>query len=260
MRSVLVALALLLMTAAAAGGRSTDDVRQLALHTVDTNVKDAVKLETDAVRLLKGGNLKGAEQEIRNSKDLLDGALGSAQALTPPSEADRWVPVTNSNSNWEGLAHTMRLAYGDDAAALLTNSTRSRIELLDHALALKRAILHLVDPEITHPQCSLLINRQGPVNVNGTAQGGGQLSVDVACAKRVTEVIVDTPHNTVTKTSADGGVQSIVGKSATVVELDLKGAKSGGVTMESTPDAAAGEPVDVIVVFAGSIEPFNETA
>jgi hypothetical protein len=258
MRVAVAAIVLSLLLAGAITQATADDVHQLALQTLDTNVKDAVKLETNAVKLLDAGNVRGAEQEIRNSKNLLDAAMGSVQALTPPSDTERWVPLTESSSSWEGLAHTMRLAYGGDAAALLTNSTSRRIALLDDALEKKRAILHLVSTELTHPQCSMLIDLRGPVEVNGVAQGGSQLSVDVACSKPVKDLIVDTPRNDVTQTAPDGGTSSIDDKSATVVEADLHGAKSGGVTMTTNPDPADGEPIYAIVVFAGSIEPFNE--
>jgi hypothetical protein len=255
---VRLAVAVVVLLLALATPATADDVRQIALSTLDTSVKDAAKLETNAIELLKAGNTKGGEQEIRNSQQLLNGAMGAAEALTPPSDAERWVPVTTNNRNWEGLAHTMRLAYGDDSAALLTHSTSRMIGLLEDALKKKSAIVHLVGPELTHPQCSMLINRRGPVEVNGVAQGTGQLSVDVACSKPVKDVIVDTPDNAVTQTAPDGGAVSIADKSATIVEVGLNGAKSGGVTMETNPDPAAGDPVHVIVVFAGSIEPFNE--
>jgi len=51
--------------------------------------------------------------------------------------------------------------------------------------------------------------------------------------------------------TTDGNAKAAILKATNVVEVDLNGAKSGGVTMQTSPDAAAPNPVDDIVETKG---------
>jgi hypothetical protein len=62
------------------------------------------------------------------------------------------------------------------------------------ALKKKEAVYSLVHAEIKSPMCSELINLQGPITVNG---GSSQLTVDVACSRPVSKLIVVLPGVTV---------------------------------------------------------------
>jgi hypothetical protein len=236
---VLGLLLLLLVQAAAAPARTQDDdTYLLALKTVKTNVSDALKLELNALNLATHGNPAGARQEIENSKKLLEGALPAADALTPPLDLSHYVP----DNSWERLGQNMRrlVRYDDEALAKPKPSTY----YLFLAVQLKQDIVRLVS---SHPLCSVLVNDQGGVKVNGQAVGKGQLSVDVACSVKIKELLVETPKNTVTQTAPDGGAKTIEEKSADIVEADLNGAKSGGVTEQTTPDPSPGDSVKIVI-------------
>jgi hypothetical protein len=69
--AVALASVLVLVLAAAAPAKVNDDVRAAALHNVDGNVGDAIKLEQNAVYLVDHGNEAGARSEIKNSEQLL---------------------------------------------------------------------------------------------------------------------------------------------------------------------------------------------
>jgi hypothetical protein len=54
--------------------------------------------------------------------------------------------------------------------------------------------------------------------------------------------------------------QGAILKAGNIVEVDLNGAKSGGVTMQTSPDAAAPNPVDsdIVPIAGDSVEYFDE--
>ncbi|HZQ81572.1 MAG TPA: hypothetical protein VFB25_06315 [Gaiellaceae bacterium] len=243
-------LAVALVAAAAAPARVGDDeTRPLALHTMKENVGDAIKLETDAVRLLKAGNVKGADQEIANSKELLDGAMGAAESLTPPSEMDRFVPTWPENKNWAGLAHTMRLAYGGDAAALLTGSVSQKIEEVSNALVRKTAIYQLVNDELTKPMCGLLVNVEPQPSVNGTTLAGGtQVEINASCPQtKLKDIVVLTPGAAIKEIVAGNPKEQAVMKGK-VIEVIANGQTSGGVQMIVDPNPPEGSPIDVTII------------
>ncbi len=60
-----------------------------------------------------------------------------------------------------------------------------------------------------------------------------------------------TPNELIKQLEADGGAKKVLLRSSNVVEVDLNGAKSGGVTIQTSPDAAAPNPVDDIVEIKG---------
>ena len=249
MRVMVLASLLALALAGAAPARVNDDEqRQLALHTVKENVSDAIKLEKNAITLLKAGNVKGADQEIKNSKQLLDGAMGAAEALTPPSDLDRFVAVYPGDHNWEGLAHTMRLAYGEDSAALLTDSTSKKIDEVLLALVRKAGIDSLVSSELKTPMCSLLINTAPPPSVNGVPlPGGTQVDVEVSCRRPLKELVLKTPQELLQQLESDNAKQkaAMIGS---FIRVTANGAKQAGVEMVLDPAPKAGTPLPIDVV------------
>ena len=194
LRPVLASLALL-VGAAAAPARVSDDVRAAALHNVDGNLGDAIKLEQNAVYLVDHGNEAGARSEIKNSEQLLNKALPAAKALTTPPELRQFAPPDTS---WDRVEENTNSAITWDKRAL-EQSGGALATYVGIALKKKEAVYSLVHAEITHPMCSELINLQGPITVNGVPQGGSQLSVDVACSRPVGKLIIVLPMATITK-------------------------------------------------------------
>jgi hypothetical protein len=180
---------LVLAFAAAAPATVNDDVRAAALHNVDGNLGDAIKLEQNAVYLVDHGNEAGARSEIKNSERLLNKALPAADALTTPPELRQFAPPDTS---WDRVGENTRSALSWDKRAL-EQSGGALATYVGIALKKKEAVYSLVHAEITHPMCSELINLQGPITVNGVPQGGSRLSVDVACSRPVGKLIIVLP-------------------------------------------------------------------
>jgi len=253
---VLASLLALAFAAAAPARVSDEEQRQLALHTVKENVSDAIKLEKNAVTLLRAGNVKGADQEIKNSKQLLDGAMGAAEALTPPSDLDRFVAVYPGDHNWEGLAHTMRLAYGEDSAALLTDSTSKKIDEVMLALVRKAGIDSLVSSELKVPMCSLLINTQPSPSVNGTPLSTAiEVDVVVSCRAKLKELALKVAAPYLKQLQSERPTQKPYA-TGNFVKVVANGDKSAGVEMVLDPKPPAGTalPIDVVPL-AGDSHP-----
>jgi hypothetical protein len=256
--AVALASVLVLVLAAAAPAKVNDDVRTTALHTVRTGVEDALALEGNALKQWNAGNKEQAKKELENAEKILDGALPAADALTPPVDLSHYVP----DNSWERLGRNMRdIIYWDKRA--MEKGANVHYDLL-LAAAKKRDVYTLVNNEITHPVCLELINLRGPITVNGVPQGSSQLSVDVSCTRPVQKIVLMTPNELIAKLEADNAAQKAFLRAPSVVEIDLNGAKSGGVTIQTSPDAAAPNPVDDVVQIKGdskspsTVEVFDE--
>jgi hypothetical protein len=202
----------------------------------------------------RAGNKAQAAKELENAEKLLDGALPAADALTPPLDLTHYVP----DNSWERLGRNMRdIIYWDKRA--LEKGANFHYDIVLAAIK-KHAVYTLVNNEITHPVCLEAINLEGPITVNGVPQGSSQLSVDVSCTSPEQKVIIDLPKNTVVQMAPDGNAKAAILKAGNIVEVDLNGAKSGGVTMQTSPDAAAPNPVDsdIVPIAGDSVEYFDE--
>jgi hypothetical protein len=113
--AILASLALLIGAAAAPAKVNDDVVRAAALHNVDGNLGDAIKLEQNAVYLVDHGNEAGARSEIKNSEKLLNSALPAADALTTPPELRTFAPPDTS---WDRVGENTRSAITWDKRAL----------------------------------------------------------------------------------------------------------------------------------------------
>jgi hypothetical protein len=240
--AVLASLALL-VGAAAAPARVSDDVRAAALHNVDGNLGDAIKLEQNAVYLVDHGNEAGARSEIKNSEQLLNKALPAVKALNTPPELRTFAPPDTS---WERLIENTNSALSWDKRAL-EQSGGALATLVGIALKKKEAVYSLVHAEITHPMCSELINLQGPITVNGVPMTGSRLSVDVACSRPVGKLIIVLPLVTIDKMYMDGQAVSGILSQDDVMKIKM-GGKSGGVTVDTVKPIPATQEVETEIV------------
>ena len=223
-----------------------------------TGVEDALALEGNALKQWNAGNKEQAAKELENAEKILDGALPAADSLTPPLDLSHYVP----DNSWERLGRNMRdIIYWDKKAMEKGANVHYDLVL---AATKKHAVYTLVNNEITHPVCLEAINLQGPVTVNGVPQGSSQLSVDVSCTRPVQKIVILTPVEAIKQVTTDGGAKVAVLKTAHVLEVDLNGAKSGGATMQTTPDATPNAPLDDVVEIKGdsrnpsTVEVFDE--
>lgn len=237
--AVLVALSL---AAAPPARTSADSVAASDLQTLDTSVGYAIRLEVSALNLAQHGNVAGARQELENSRRLLQGAFGAADALTPPRDLAKFAPP----NGWDELGRNIRRADQEDEEALATPD-KVRSTFVMFALNTKDAIHNLVHPNVKDPECSVVFNDVGPVKVNGVPQGSGQLSVDASCVAAIKKIIVTTPANTVAQVVPDAGTKAAALASASTVQVVVVGDR-GGVTEKLSPDPAPGLPVDVMVI------------
>jgi len=256
--AALVSVLVLVLAASAPARTNDDDVRTTALHTVRTGVEDALALEGNALKQWHAGNKAQAAKELENAEKILDGALPAADALTPPLDLSHYVP----DNSWERLGRNMRDIIDWDKRALEKGANFHYDILL--AATKKHAVYTLVNNEITHPVCLEAINLQGPITVNGVPQGHSQLSIDVSCTRPVQKIVILTPTELIQKLDADNAAMKATMVGPHVAELVMGGAKSGGVTMETQPDAAPNVPVDDIVEIKGdsrspsTVEYFDE--
>jgi len=243
----ILAAAVLLMSVAVLGAassapaRANGDPRTTALKTVRLGVSYAISLENNAVKQEKAGHNAEAKKELQNAVHLLDQVAPEVKSLTPPRDFNSWA-LPNA---WQKLSSTFGGVVGTDERAL-TSSGSSFVADLYVADHFKQEIYNLVDNEIRRPMCAELINLRS-MTINGV-KGPSQLSVDVSCNRPEKKVIVVVPTVTVVQAVPDGGAMAVAVKAANVVEVDLNGAKSGGVTIQTSPDATAGAPVDDLVV------------
>jgi hypothetical protein len=234
----------LLLGASAAPAKSDYGPRTTALREVRLGVSYAMTLEANAIKLSKAGKEGESIDEVKNALHLLKQVLPAAKTLTPPGIMKPWIPP----SSWEKLISRLTYVIGADEDSLRATTPLGGRYPLYHANEVKDEIYKLLDAEIRRPMCTELINLRGPITVNGVPQGPSQLSVDVSCKQPEQKVIVVVPTSTVVQAVPDGGATAVAVKAASVVEVDLNGAKSGGVTIETKPDAAAGAPVDSDVI------------
>jgi len=120
-------------------------------------------------------------------------------------------------------------------------------------------MLALVTDALGEPACTELINLQGPVKVDGVAQGPSELTVAFHCREKMRDYIVDVPDEAITKVMPAPGESYTMEGSHTLV-IKPKTATSGSVTMETNPDPSDGQPVQSLVVpIAGdSVQYYDE--
>ena len=234
-------LSVVLGVASSAPAQTNADPRTTALKAVRLGVSYAITLENNAVKQQKAGHDAEAKKELQNALHLLDQVAPEVKSLTPPRDLNSWA-LPNS---WQKLSSTFGGVVGTDERAL-TSSGSSFVADLYVAGHFKQEIYNLVDNEIRRPMCTELIDLRS-MTINGV-KGPSQLSIDVSCNQPEKKVIVLVPTVTVVQAVPDGGAVAAAMKAANVVEVDLNGAKSGGVTMQTSPDASAGAPVDDLIV------------
>ena len=235
-------LSVALGVASSAPAQTNADARTTALKTVRLGVSYAITLENNAVKQEKAGQHAEAKKELQNALHLLDQIAPEVKSLTPPRDFNSWALP----NEWQKLNNTFLGVVGTDERALSAGDASFFAADLAVASHFKQEIYKLVDNEIRRPMCAELINLRS-MTINGV-KGPSQLSVDVSCNRPEKKVIVVVPTVTIVQAVPDGGAVAAAMKAANVVEVDLNGAKSGGVTMQTSPDATAGAPVDDLVV------------
>jgi hypothetical protein len=254
--AVLIALVALVVVATAGARTREDDTRHLALETMKTNLTSAITAEKEAWLSFHSGKIAAGEHWLSEAEAALDGSENAAKYLTVPSDLDNVFP----DSAWGNVSKHLNDALTWDRRAAKGNEpTKTRGLLIGDALVRKKDLLTLVTGELTHPMCSELINLEGPVEVNGVPQGSATLTVEASCTQPEKSIYIDIPLDAIESAAPEGTASAKVEDGGHVLELDLNGAKSGGASLQTSPDASGGQPFSFEVVpIHGSGEYFDE--
>ena len=257
MRTAVVIALVALVAASTAGARTRDDdTRHLALETMKTNLTSAITAEKEAWLNFHRGNNAGGEHWLSEAEAALDGSENAATYLTVPSDVDNVFP----DSSWANVSKHLHDALTWDQRALKKSEpVQTRKNLIADALVRKKDLLTLVTGELTHPMCSELINLEGPFEVNGVPQGSATLTVEASCTQPEKSIYIDVPLDVIENAAPEGTATATVEDGGHVLKLDLNGAKSGGASMQTSPDATGGQPIyDEVIPIHGSGEYFDE--
>jgi hypothetical protein len=253
-RLAILAALLALTVTAAAPARSNDDERHLALVTLQANVTEALKAERYAFNYNKSGSVDVATKELRAAAVVIKDTEQVASYLT----TYKWLDGIHGNP-WDDVRSNIDYILTDDErAASPGTSVARRRQLLLSAGEKKNDLLDLVTAELKRPPCDEVIDLRGPITVNGVAQGHSTVTVDVSCTTPEKSIYVDIPAVMITGADTGGNGTEKIEKGGKVVEVDLHGTKSGEVTIQSSPDPAAGEQIDVVVIAGDSADYFPE--
>jgi hypothetical protein len=245
-RTVFLAIVVTLATATSSFAQSSDQPHseQQALKILKTDLGDALKLERDALQLSNAGEDADARSELENARGLIVAAEPAAEWMSAPPV----LALRGRDDPWESFEDDI---YDiDNLDKLASHEKGSRLRSALEAANLKKlAAYALVSNELAHPDCAEIINRQGPLVVDNVPQGPTTVTVDFACKQRIDEFFIALPTISAMQALASPPAQSAtIEDGGELIKVDVDGAKSGGVTFETTPDAAAGDKVDGEVV------------
>lgn len=241
--AALLAFVLVLTGAAAAPARVSDDFeRAAALHNVDGNVGDAIKLERNAIYLVDHGNEAGARSEIKNSLELLDKALPATVVLNTPGPLRQ---IGAPDSSWDRLTENTKSAIHWDKEALQQGGGALAVDL-GIALKKKEAVYSLVHAEIKSPMCTLQTNLES-ISVNGVEQSS-QLDVGVNCTRPEARVLIVMPGTSIAKAIPSPPTITDVLSAASAMTLLLKGQRAAGVTIQTSQPMTGTQKIDVEII------------
>jgi hypothetical protein len=249
-RLAILAALLALTVTAAAPARSNDDERHLALVTLQKNVTEARKAEKYAFIYNKSGSVDVAAKELRAAAVVIKDTEQVASYLT----TYKWLDGIHGNP-WDDVRSEIDYILADDQkAASPDTSVARRRQLLLNAGEKKNDLIDLVTNELEHAPCTEVVDLRGPITVSGVPQGHSTVTVDVSCDKPEKSIYVDIPAVVITGADTGGTGTEQIEKGGKVVEVDLHGGTSGEVTIQSSPDPAAGEKIDVVVIAGDSVD------
>lgn len=240
--AVLASLAFFVGAAAAPARVSDDFERAAALHNVDGNVGDAIKLERNAIYLIEHGNEKGARSEVKNSLELLNEALPATVVLNTPGPLRQ---VGAPDSSWDRVTENTKAAIRWDKEAL-DQSGNGLAADLTVALTKKQNVYSLVHAEIKTPMCTLQTNLES-IAVNGVQQSS-QLDVGVNCTRPEAQVIIVMPGTSIAKAIPSPPTITDVMSTVSAMKLALKGQRSADVTIQTTQPMTNTQTIDVEII------------
>lgn len=245
-------LVLLLLAAPASGDNSPqwqfhDGVE--ALKVLKKNVGGALQLERSAEALAKAGELPEAKSELKNSVKLLKASTPAAEWMTDPFREPK--------DPWSTFSTKLDDVTITDLDAIAADRKAGVETLIAMALAEKTAVYKLVTRELSALTCGVLVNDQGPVTVNGVAQGEEQVSVDVACREAIKDIKIEFPSTVIAQAQPDNGTETLKQGGKVADEKPAAGAKKEGETLV-TQDPVSGERIEIIVIHGDSVDYVDE--
>jgi hypothetical protein len=170
----------------------------------------------------------------------------------------KWLDGIHGN-RWDDVRSEIDYILADDQkAANPETSVARRRQLLLSAVGKKNDLFDLVTNELEHAPCTEVVDLRGPITASGVPQGHSTVTVDVSSTKPEKSIYVDIPAVVITGADTGGNGTEKIEKGGKVFEVDLHGGTSGEVTIQSSPDPAAGEKIDVVVITGDSADYFPE--
>ena len=237
--------------------RGNPDARTLALNTAKVDLSAAITYESRAEQMFKADKAAAAKKDLAEAIDALDSMENAAKELTSPLDLNQAVGKTKEPDPW-AIFNTRRLLAAQEDERAISAPSYEIVTALGLAGRLKEDLLHAVTNELAHPDCLLVTNLQGPPTVNGVAMGHSELTVDFSCKEKIASIYVDVPANVIDQVAGVGNETPTVEGGGHILKIDTNGATSGQATMETSPDASPGAPLqtDVIPIAGDSVEYF----
>jgi hypothetical protein len=253
LRILLLAVTVAVLAAAgdgvAAHAAASDDRTAEARDAV-VDLNSAISQEKYALHAIQNGSFADADHAISNSIRALAAVNAGATRMLdddlPGLPDSGWMDVQKNAS--------FAASYWDQHAIHYMHEKRKDPTAMDGwingALAAKEKALKAAKL-LAHPPCGELFNLQGPIMVNGVAQGPAQLTVSLSCSVPIATFDLEIPGATFQSCDGSGQVCTIAGY---IVTLKVGGAKTATMTLdtENVDPETKGEG-DVIPIAGDSV-------
>ncbi len=252
MRLAGLALLLLFVQAAAAPARPqpAPHVRSSdqALKMLKASLGGSFALAQQALALSRTGDDPAAHAKLAGSRALLAKGLPAALWMDEPSVFRRFGAT---RSRFDGFAQGFRAVASLDDAALQSHGARLRATVVS-ASRKKQTLLAAVAHQLTHAACKEVVDRQGPVMVNGVPQGDPQLMVEFFCTKRIAKIYVAIPTGFFFSQLNVGPATEKLEGAGNLLEVDPDGDRLVGIIAETIPEPTRAVRLDALVEVAGA--------
>jgi hypothetical protein len=250
LRLLLPIVAIAVLAAAGSGvvaHATTRDDRESAAAAAVVNLKSAIAQETYARHAVQEGLFNDALTALHRSKAALDDVETGATKILHSDPA--WM----NDPGWKKLQTDSEKAafYYDPYAMLAIRERRGENWIagyINGALQAKDKALQAANA-LAKPPCVQVINLQGPITVNGVAQGEPQLTISLSCKVVIATLKIETPGQTVDSCS-DPGHQCTIANSSDVT-VQAGGSKDPSVTIQGSTLADGEEVIVDVVPIAG---------
>jgi hypothetical protein len=256
-----LALCLITCVALAAATASNADVPKVkttsqALKILHTALGDAIKLERNALEQSKAGDPMAARSELENARALIISAEPAADFMAQPL----LMRIRGKDDPWDHFNEDIEDIANLDRAAMREHGKQQQ-DLIQAANLKKLNAYIMVDDELNKPQCTELVNEEGPIKVNGVATSDTDVTISIRCRQRMEDVWMDSvcfgELGALASPPTVNAPAKLTAEHGDVIEIKGDGAKEITVTFQTT-DPVTGEPLQVVPIIGDSSVPYDE--